>query len=371
MHVNVEPIFTPLEIGPARAANRLMRSATYESAADADGMPLVQPMTRLYGALARGGVGLIVTGHTFVHPNGRAGMNQNGIQSDDHALAWEPILRTVRSESDAPVFMQLTYAGRQGHTGGLLAGGNDRRDRFPPPGTPFAEFFDRQIDAVVKAFAAGAARAQAAGFDGVQIHMAHGFLLSECLSLHTNRRGDRWGGEDPADRRRLPLAVVDAVRQAVGDRLAVAVKLNGSDCLPPDGVEPPEAAETARELAARGVHMIEVSAGMAESGLRAAQEVTGPEAEAYLLPLAREVAQAVDVAVATVGGYRTAPVMLRALGEGLDLVSLSRPLVREPDLPRLIRRDPGRAAKCASCNQCFGIPRGALRCMVDDPKPLE
>jgi len=371
MHVNVEPIFAPLEIGPARATNRLMRSATYESGADADGMPLVQPMTRLYGALARGGVGLMVTGHTFVHPNGRAGLNQSGIQTDDHAMAWEPILRTIRAESDAPIFMQLTYAGRQGYTGGMLAGGNDRRDRFPPPGTPFAEFFQRQIEAVVKAFADAAARARAAGFDGVQIHMAHGFLLSECLSLHTNRRDDHWGGDDPADRRRLPLAVVDAVREAIGDRLALAVKLNGGDYLPPDGVEPAEAAETARELAARGVQMIEVSAGMAESGLMAAQEVTGPESEAYLLPLAREVARAVDVAVATVGGYRTAPVMLRALGEGLDLVSLSRPLVREPDLPRRIQRDPGHAATCVSCNECFGISRGALRCVVDHPDPLE
>jgi len=371
VHVNVEAIFTPLEIGPVRATNRLMRSATHESAADADGMPLVRPMTRLYGDLARGGVGLMVTGHTFVHPNGRASMNQNGIHTDDHALAWEPILRTVRAESDAPVFMQLGYAGRQGHTGGLLAGDNDRRDRFPPPGTPFAEFFDRQIEAVVKAFADAAARAQAAGFDGVQIHMAHGFLLSECLSLHTNRRDDHWGGDDPADRRRFPLAVVDAVREAVGDRLALAVKLNGSDYLPPDGVVPPEAADAARELAAHGVQMIEVSAGMAESGLMAAQEVTGPETEAYLLPLAREVAQAVDVAVATVGGYRTAPLMLRALGEGLDLVSLSRPLVREPDLPRLIQRAPGYAATCISCNACFSLPDGALRCMLDHPKPLE
>jgi len=371
VYVNVEDIFTPLEIGPAKAANRLIRSATHESAADREGMPLVRAMTRIYGALARGGAGLIVTGHTAVHPNGRASMNQSGIHTDDHALAWEPILRTARSESEAPVFMQLTYAGRQGFSGGLSVGENDRRDRFPPPGTPFAEFFERQIEAVVKAFADGAARARAAGFDGVQIHMAHGFLLSECLSLHTNRRDDRWGGEDPADRRRLPLAVVDAVREAAGDRLAVAVKLNGSDYLPPDGVEPAEAAATARELAAHGVQMIEVSAGTAESGLKAAQEVAGPDSEAFLLPLAREVAQAVEVAVATVGGYRTAPVMLKALGEGLDLVSLSRPLIREPDLPRQIQRDSAYAARCVSCNKCFGIPAGALRCMVDDPDPLE
>jgi 2,4-dienoyl-CoA reductase-like NADH-dependent reductase (Old Yellow Enzyme family) len=316
-------------------------------------------------------VGLIVTGHTFVHPNGRAGMNQLGMHTDDHAAAWEGLLATIRAETQAAVFMQLTYAGRQGYSGGLSIRRNDKRERFPPPGTPVGEYFERQMGQVVRAFADAARRAARAGFDGVQIHMAHGFLLSECLSGHTNRRDDAWGGRDPADRRRLPLEVVDAVRAAVGKELALAVKLNGSDYLPPDGVEPAEAAETARQLAERGVQMIEVSAGMAESGLVAAQEVRGPDEEAYLLPAAREVAQRVDCAVASVGGYRSAPTMLRALGEGMDLVSLSRPLVREPDLPRLIQRDPSHPARCVSCNECFGIPRGALRCMLDHPEPLE
>ena len=371
MYLNVENIFSPLAIGPATAPNRLMRSATHESAADRDGMPLVGPMTRLYGDLARGGVGLIVTGHTFVHPNGRASTNQNGLHSDDHARAWQPVLKAVRDQSQAPVFVQLTYAGRQGLAAGELPRANDKRERFPLPGTPFDQFFDRQIDSVVQAFGDAARRARDAGFDGVQLHMAHGFLLSECLSFHTNKRTDRWGGQDADNRRSLPLAVVDRVRDALGDAGVLAVKLNGSDYLPTDGVEPPEAAETARCLAARGVQMIEVSAGMAESGLKAAQQVTGPETEAFLLPLARQVAQAVTVAVATVGGYRTAPVMLKALGEGLDLVSLSRPLIREPDLPRLIQRDPNHAAACVSCNKCFGIPEGSLRCVLDRPNPSD
>lgn len=371
MYVNVENIFSPLEIGPAVATNRLMRSATYESAADRDGMPLAGPMARLYGDLARGGVGLIVTGHTFVHPNGRAGLKQSGMQSDDHARAWEPVLKAIRDETQAPVFVQLTYAARQGYTAGQLPQTNDKRERFPPPGTPVAEFFERQFEAVVGAFGDAAARAVKAGFDGVQIHMAHGFLLSECLSFHTNKRADGWGGESADNRRRLPLAVVDRVRQAVGGKAALAVKLNGSDYLPPDGVEPAEAAETARQLVAHGVEMIEVSAGMAESGLVAAQQVTDPEGEAFLLPLAREVARSVEIAVATVGGYRTAPVMLKALGEGLDLVSLSRPLIREPDLAHSIRHDPSHAATCTSCNQCFNIAEGALRCMLDHPKPMD
>ena len=371
MYVNVESIFRPLQIGPVTALNRLMRSATYEGAADAEGLPLAGPMTRIYRDLARGGIGLIVTGHVFVRPQGRAGPRQTGFATDEQARAWEPILAAVRAESSCPVFVQLNYAGRQGYTHGLMPARNDKRERFPPPGTPFVEFFDRQMENVIRAFEEAARRAVQVGFDGVQLHMAHGFLLSECLSFHTNKRSDQWGGESPENRRRLPLAVTERVRAAIGQALALAVKLNGSDFLEPDGVAPAEAAETACQLAARGVQLIEVSSSMADSSLGAAREVAGPQAEGYLLPLAREVARRVDVAVATVGGYRTAPAMLKALGEGLDLVSLSRPLIREPDLPRRIERNSSYEARCTSCNKCFGIPEGAVRCPLDHAEPLD
>lgn len=363
MLLNVETIFSPLEIGPAVALNRLMRSATHESASDRDGLPDVALMTRLYGDLAQGGVGLIVIGHTYVHPSGRAGLKQNGMQGDNHALAWESILSDVRKQTEAPIFVQLTYAGRQGYKAGELPGENDKRERFPPGGTPLEAYYERQIEAVIGAFGKAAARAAKAGFDGVQIHMAHGYLLSECLSRATNKRRDTWGGDDPANRRRLPMAVVDCVREAIGTHLALAVKLNGSDGNPPEGVEPAEAAETARELEARGVQLIEVSGG------KAAQKVTGPETEAYLLPEARTVAAKVRCRVATVGGYRTVPTILKALGEGLDMVSLSRPLVREPDWPVQIRRDAAHAATCVSCDKCFAIGDGVLRCMIDHPDP--
>jgi 2,4-dienoyl-CoA reductase-like NADH-dependent reductase (Old Yellow Enzyme family) len=361
MLLNAEAIFSPLEIGPAVALNRLMRSATYESASDRDGLPDFALMTRLYGDLAQGGVGLIVIGHTYVHPSGRAGLKQNGMQSDDHALAWETILADVRKHTDAPIFVQLTYAGRKGYKAGEFPDENDKRERFAPGGTPFEAWFERQIEAVIGAFGKAAARAVKAGFDGVQIHLAHGFLLSECLSLATNKRRDTWGGDDPANRRRLPMAVVDCVREAIGTKLALAVKLNGSDHNPPEGVEPAEAAETARELEARGVQLIEVSSGTP------AQKVTGPDTEAYLLPEAREVAAKVGCRVATVGGYRTVPTILKALGEGLDMVSLCRPLIREPDLPVQIRRDAGHAATCVSCDKCFDLGGGAVRCMIDHP----
>jgi len=366
MLLNVDTLFRPLTIGPVTAPNRFMRSATHESASDADGMPLAAPMTRIYGDLARGGAGLIVIGHTYVHPNGRAGMKQNGLQSDNHARAWEEILRAIRPHTKAPIFVQLTYAGRQGYAAGSVSLGNDRRERFPPSGTPFNEFFDRQIENVIEAFGKAAERAVTAGFDGVQIHMAHGYLLSECLSPATNQRTDAWGGSDVENRRRLPLAVVDRVRQALDGRLALAVKLNGADGTPDaPGVTVAEAAETAKELEARGVQMIEVSGG------NPARAVTTLDTEGYLMPLARAVAASVGCAVATVGGYRTASSMVRAINEGLDLVSLSRPLIREPDLPNRIARDAAHAATCISCNKCFKIASGALRCMIDHSEPLE
>jgi len=371
MYMNVESIFRPLKIGPVTATNRLMRSATHESAADGEGLPLVEPMNRIYGRLAQGGIGLIVTGHTFVHPNGRAGPKQCGIQSDSHARAWEPILKTIRSATKAPVIAQLTYAGRQGVFLGHSPPPNDHREKFPPPGTPIGDFSPRQIDHLIKAFGEAAGRCLKAGFDGLQIHMAHGYLLSECLSFHTNRREDQWGGQDPANRRQLPMAVVAAVRQAVGDTAAVMVKLNGSDHLPPDGVEPDEAGATAAALGTHGVHLIEVSCGHAESGNLAVRQIDSPEEEGYLLDLAVAVAKKTSVAVATVGGYRSAPTMLKALAEGIDMISLSRPLVREPDFPNNIHRDSAHTARCTSCNKCFAITQGALRCTLDHAEPID
>jgi 2,4-dienoyl-CoA reductase-like NADH-dependent reductase (Old Yellow Enzyme family) len=371
MYMNTEAIFRPLAIGPVTAANRLLRSATAESAADRDGLPLFLPMSRIYRDLAQGGVGLIITGHTFVHPAGRAGPGQNGLQSDDHAQAWLPILKLVRSLTQAPIIMQLNYAGRQGYFIGATPTPNDRREAFPPPGTPIGDFSGEQIQNVIAAFGEAARRAATVGFDGVQLHMAHGFLLSECLSRHTNHRADQWGGEKPENRRRLPLAVVERVRGVVGQRLAVMVKLNGCDYLPPDGVEPPEAAETARQLEQCGVDLVEVSAGMVEAGNRTALHVHSPEEEAYLLEAARQVAAKVRIPVATVGGYKSVPIMLKALGEGLNMISLSRPLIREPDLPGKIQRGQSHEARCISCNKCFGIQEGALRCMVDHPEPID
>lgn len=373
MHMNVESIFHPVPIGPVTATNRLMRSATAESAADADGLPLSDPMNRIYGDLARGGVGLIVFGHAFVHPNGRASTCQSGLATDAQAAAWKPILAALRPLTRAPLVAQINYAGRQGYFRGATPAPNDPAAPLPPPGTALNDFTAKQIENLIPSFADAAARAVAAGFDGVQLHLAHGYLLSECLSAHTNKRTDSWGGSDPANRRRLPLKIVEAVRKKLPKDKALLVKLNGSDFLPPDGIEPDEAAETSAQLEAAGVQMVEVSCGMYETGagLAAARHVNHPEEEAYLLPLATAVAARVHIPVATVGGYKTTPVILRPIGEGIDLVSLSRTLVREPDFPAKIQTGRSHEARCISCNKCFGIPEGALRCMVDHPQPIE
>ncbi len=371
MYVNIENLLRPLTIGPVSTLNRLMRSATYESSAEPDGTLLPGPTTRIYRDLAAGGVGLIVTGHLFVHENGRASPRQIGIATDAQAEGWRGVLEAVRSQSKVPVFAQLAYAGRQGFTQGALPGINEPGAELPPVGTSINDYRVDQLQKIVDCFAAAASRAVKVGFDGVQLHLAHGYLLSESLSAHTNSRSDEWGGSESSNRRWLALAVVDAVRKAIGDQLALAVKLNGHDYLPPKGIEPAEAAETAALLAEHGVQLIEVSAGMFESGNRTAVRVEGPETEGYLREVAQEVGRGTNVPLATVGGYRSVPLMVQAVGQGLDLISLSRPLVRESDLPNQLIRDPGYTARCISCNRCFRIPQGALRCMIDHPEPLE
>ncbi len=346
--------------------NRLVRSATWEGMCEADGRP-TQKLAACYRDLARGGVGLIISGFAFVRPDGKQLPGKMGIHTDDFAEAYQSLTAAVHA-ADGQIAIQLVHAG--GQAGHAVAGCQP----LAPSAVQVAQFAEMpaeltvdEIGALVTAFAAGARRAKAWGFDAVQLHGAHGYLINQFLSPLTNRRSDSYGGRIE-NRCRFLREVYQAVRGAVGENFPVMIKLNASDNLE-GGLEIEDAVAAARLLDSVGIDAIEVSAGTPASGDRspARMKINAPEKEAYHLALAERIKAAVRCPVMVVGGFRSLDVAERAVAEnGLDYVALSRPLIREPDLPvrwQAGGRDP---AGCISCNGCFkpGLEEGGIYCIV-------
>ncbi len=360
-------LFDPAKIGSLDLPNRLVRSATWEGMCDADGRPTPR-LIDCYRELAAGGVGLIISGYTFVRSDGRQLPGKMGIDEDGLV----PDLRRLTDAVHAAggrIFCQLVHAGGQTSAKTIgcqpVAPSAVESPNFPeiPRELSISEIAD-----LVAAFAAGARRAREAGFDGVQLHAAHGYLINQFLSPLTNCRGDDYGGS-LENRRRFLLEVFAAVAAAVGAGFPVTAKLTASDHLD-GGLTLEEALAAARDLDRLGIDAIEVSSGTAASGtLGPVRTNIRTEAdEAYNAEFARAMRQALKAPVMSVGGVRSPAVASRLIEQGdADFVSLSRPLIRQPDLPARWQRGERGAATCISCNGCFrpGLKEGGIYCVVD------
>ena len=345
-------IFTPWRAGALELPNRLVRSATWEGMAQDDGTP-THDTINLTAGLAEGGVGLIITGHTFVHPRGRAHPRQTGAHID--ALVG-PLARLADAvhKCGGKVAVQISHAGAQtrGSWIGAAPVGPSPLEH-PLFKEPVEQLSREGIAEIVECFAAAAARVRAAGFDAVQLHAAHGYLLNQFLSPASNQREDDYGG--PLENRaRLLMEVYRAVRQAVGPGFPVLVKLTSGDCLE-DGLGLEDCLEVARWLDREGIDAIEVSGGVAAAGkLAPIRVVKEPDDEGYFLEPAARIKAAVSCPVAVVGGFRSRQRAEAAL-ERVDAVSLCRPFIRQPHLARLWREGSREPASCISCNQCLKL----------------
>ena len=347
--------------------NRLVRSATWEGMCRADGRP-TEKLANWYRDLARGGVGLIISGYTFVRPDGKQLPGKMGIHTDEFAPEMKALTRAVHDEG-GKICIQLVHCGGQtdSATAGRqpLAPSSVKVEQFPE--IP-AELTKDEINDIVTAFKEGARRAGEWGFDAVQLHGAHGYLINQFLSPLTNRRTDEYGGAIE-NRCRFLLEVYRKVREAVGRDYPVLIKLNASDNLE-GGLGHDDAVYAAIKLSEAGIDAIEVSAGTPASGEQspARTGIDRPEREAYNLGPARRIRQAVSCPVMVVGGFRSCKVVEKALGEyGVDYISMARSFIREPDLARRWKQGNTSPAKCISCNGCFtpGLKEGGIYCVVE------
>lgn len=381
--MNHTPLYLqPGRIGSVVVANRLVRAATSETMATPEGV-VTDSYVELYRRLAEGGAGLILTGHMYVDPRGQASPNQTGIHHDGVIPGLRRATGAVH-DAGGRIFAQLGHCGSQAKLSGI-------RPVAPSPvanamyGVQPEELTPAGIEALVRSFGEAARRAAAAGFDGVHIHGGNGYLISEFCSPHANTRTDGWGG-DAGRRSRFMLEVYGAVREAVGDGLAVTARLSVEDSVP-GGLQREESMQRARSLAERGIDGFETTYGVMRSYMENIRPYVAVEraqawrnlvvqrawkpagAEAYYRPFARAVKQATGLPVILVGGVRTTDAMTDVLASGdADFLAMARPFIREPDLVRKLEAGRTGGVACVSCNMCLAHDGfDELRCWRTSP----
>jgi len=346
-------LFEFTTIGNMQLENRFVRSATVFNLAGEDGTctpKLIDVMVEL----AEGGVGLIITGHAYVHKAGQAGRGQMGCHND-HLLAGLGEMTSAVHAAGGRIALQLAHAGLMAKpelSGKEPLGPSVLETETGPVGRAMTE---SEIEHTVEAFAAAASRAVQAGFDAVQIHSAHGYLLSEFLSPYFNKRTDAYGGS-VENRARLLLQVLEAVRENVGDDYPVLVKMNSEDLLD-GGLSKEEMVQVCAMLQGAGIDAIELSGGTSLS-LRAGEiersAMPSKKSPVYYREAAEQYKAQIDVPLILVGGIRSFETAEALVESGIaDYVSLCRPLIREPDLVNRWREGDRREADCVRDNACI------------------
>lgn len=327
--------------------NRFAKSAMSETLGTIDNR-VTQELVTLYRTWAEGGSGLSITGNVMVDRR-HIGEPQNVVLEDERDMLLLKAWAEAGKTGGKRIWMQLNHPGKQSPK--IL-----NRDPVSPSAIPFRKelrgmfatpraLMGPEIEDIVQRFAQSAATAEKAGFDGVQIHGAHGYLVSQFLSPHHNQRDDEWGGS-AEKRMRFVLEVYRAIRAATQPGFCVGIKLNSAD-FQRGGFTEEESLAVIEALDAEGIDLVEISGGNyenpamakgAENGkVKGAIKQSTLAREAYFLEFAEKVRKRVDVPLMVTGGFRTGEGMAGAVTSGAtDLVGLARPLAVEPDLPNRI-----------------------------------
>jgi 2,4-dienoyl-CoA reductase-like NADH-dependent reductase (Old Yellow Enzyme family) len=335
---------TPFSLTPTvTLKSRFLKSAMSEQLGRRDHSPGPELAT-LYRTWAEGGTGLLVTGNVMIDSR-YLGEPANVVLEDDRHLDRFQEWAAAGALDGTQIWMQLNHPGKQipsflcaepvAPSAVPLGSGLERM--FKPP----RELTGAEIEEIVQRFATSADLARQAGFGGVQIHGAHGYLVSQFLSPLHNRREDEWGG-DPQRRMRFLLEVYQAIRAAVGDSYPIAIKLNSAD-FQRGGFSEQESMAVAQAIANAGINLIEISGGNYERPAMIGSQVreSTRRREAYFLEYTEQLRRLVETPIAVTGGFRSGPAMLAALQQGTtDLIGLARPLAVEPGLPKRLIEHP-------------------------------
>lgn len=367
MSQRFEKLLSPGAIGTMKLRNRIVMPPMVRNYATPDGIATRQLIDH-YALRAKGGVGLTIVGATFVHPAGRLQRHQQLGIHDDRCIPRLSDLAEAVKEWGSKIAIQLHHAGRQtttSFTGMPVVAPS----AIPCPvtgGLP-RELTLEEVAELVEAFAQAASRAKQAGFDAIELHGAHGYLLNQFLSPNTNRRTDKYGG-DINGRMTIVLEIVRRARELVGNDFPIIVRLNGKD-LVDGGLELNESKQVAQRLQTAGVDALHVTTGTYEAKLnpRVTRNVASMyEPRGYLVGDAEQIKNAVSLPVIAVGSI-TPEMGEEILQQGkADFIAMGRALLADPELPnKLARGEPENIRPCIRCNEMCGRLSLGVRCTVN------
>ncbi|MBW2063250.1 MAG: NADH:flavin oxidoreductase, partial [Deltaproteobacteria bacterium] len=331
-------VFSAGQIGTMSVKNRLVRSATMIAAA-ARGRP-TEEYIQMYRELARGGVAVIITGFMIPSRTDFRYGRQIFVYNDSHISGLQRVAEAIHeTDSECRLVAQIGHSGASVSPSGI---------KWPFPWKKKGRALTTdEVDAIVNDFADAIWRVKTAGFDGVELHGAHAYLLSTFLSPLTNKRTDQYGGS-LEKRVHIIRAIMDKARKRVGPDFPIMIKLNSDDNAA-KGIRPENFPALANEIVKTGVVALDVSGNDCMK-----EDIENIEDEAYFFPGAK--ALDVKTPIILTGGNRSVDHMEKLLKTNeIDFLGMARPLIREPDLPnRWLKGRGDKKATCISCNGCFG-----------------
>jgi 2,4-dienoyl-CoA reductase-like NADH-dependent reductase (Old Yellow Enzyme family) len=366
--LELKNLFTEGKIGNVYIKNRIVRSATYERKATKYGF-VNEKLIKLYTDLAQGGTGLLITGAIAVDKTGSGSQNQAYLFDDSYISGQKQLVNAVHDYSDVKIAAQLIHTGRQGS-----------HPKYPPIApSPIPnkvtkriphELTTEEIREVIKWFVDTSHRAYECGYDMVQMHAAHGYLLSNFISPYTNKRMDEFGG-DTQKRTKILIDIYNQLRDEVGKNFPITIKLQTQDLIP-GGLTLEEAKKITHYLVDVGYDAIEPSASEIETMIGTkntypSKIIKSPNDENYFLPTAKELKPIMKKCqMILMGGIRNPLSAEKILQENFaDFISMSRPLIHEPDLPNRWKSGDLSPARCISCNSCYTtMYAGEVYCVV-------
>ena len=351
----MKTLFDKSKINRISLENRFVRSSTWENMADDKGH-LTERLFKVYEELAKGGVGLILSSCAFIMENHQPNTGMIGIYDDYFIDEYKRFCDMIHSYG-SKIVLQLDNGSSQARYK------IHEREIWGPSAVPEMqtqivpkEMTKEDIKTVVRAFGNAAYRAKQSGFDGVQVHCAHGYCLSQFLSPYHNRRSDEYGGSIQ-NRARIVLEVYEEIRNRVGKDFAILVKINCEDFVP--GGMPFEVCKyVCKELDKAGIDAIEISGGIWAARVQDLYtyrpNIDTPDKEAYFKKYCEELSKEINAPIILVGGLKSYEVIEEILNStNIEYFSLSRPLMREPDLIKRWQGGDLKKSKCISCNKCF------------------
>jgi len=345
----MEQLFQKTTIGNMELPNHFVRSAT--ALGTANNSEVTDELVKTFSDLAEGGVGLIITGMSHVNKKGQAMAALVGVDTESRMPGLQKLVAAAHKHG-TKIMVQLVHAGaKRFYDSGFPAEGpsavKDRTTQIEPVAMTLED-----INETINDFAKAAALAKKSGFDAIQIHGAHEYLLSAFLSSYTNQRTDNYGGSIE-NRARIVFEVYQAIRNEVGQDFPVTIKINAED-LYDIGLSWNDSAWICQELSDMGIDAIELSISGGEEFLKMFSNITSTDKEAYLKSYARELKPRIKCPLILVGGLRSLEVMNELFEEGsVDFFSMSRPLISEPNLINRWQTGDRKKARCLSCNKCI------------------